>query len=100
MSQWQAEARRQRSGPDAPGPPQQPGARLSDLPLSVSDDVGTRYLSQVRSSGGSGTEWLSQWRFEPGAPLAASTLMIAIEGDKTEGQAIDLQLPDRGHGHA
>ena len=75
--------------------PRQPGERLNDLPLGISDDVGTHYRSFNRSAGGSGTEWLAQWRFEPGVPPEATTLTIALEGDPADRQTVELPLPAR-----
>lgn len=38
-------------------PPNQPGAFLNDLPLVISDDLGTEYTHRSKQAAGSGTEW-------------------------------------------
>jgi hypothetical protein len=61
-------------------PPEWPSVpRLSELPLSVADDVGTRYHAIGMSTGGSEHRWRSEWRLEPEVPLSAAVLRIALE---------------------
>jgi hypothetical protein len=77
-------------------PPEQPSApRLSGLPLSVADDVGTRYHAIGTATGGSEHPWRSEWRLEPGVPASASVLRIALEDGKPERKCIELVLPSR-----
>jgi hypothetical protein len=77
-------------------PPKQPSApRLSGLPLSVADDLGTRYYAIGTATGGSEHPWRSEWRLEPGVPASASVLRIALEDGKPERECIELILPSR-----
>ena len=69
--------------------------RLSGLPLSVADDVGTRYHFIGRATGGSEHPWRSEWRLEPGAPSSASVLRIALEDGEPEKERLELALPSR-----
>ena len=75
-------------------PPAQPGAVLIDSPLELSDDLATVYRSHARSAGGTGTEWRAEWHFEPGVPLEASLLRVAITGSAGEALGHDFELPD------
>jgi hypothetical protein len=70
-------------------PPPMPGTRLGDLALTVADDTGTSYQPSHRAAGGSGTEWRSEWKFEPGAPPEATRLTITLE---SPGNARPLEL--------
>jgi len=73
-------------------PPKQPGvSRLSGLPLSVADDVGTRYHAVGMATGGP-HPWRSEWRLEPGIPSSASVLWIALEGGEPERECLELEL--------
>ncbi|HEX7300411.1 MAG TPA: hypothetical protein VF257_15540 [Solirubrobacteraceae bacterium] len=96
MMLW-AETRQER-GPEPEVPhvpvPLQPGDRLLRLPLTLFDDVGTRFSSRSRSAGGTGAEWHSEWRFEPGVPQTASRLTIALEGDDGHRYVQELALPE------
>src|SRR3954447_21557981 len=76
MIHWGVLAEDARAGSANPPAPRQPGERLMRLPLTVSDDLGTAYTSRNRSAGGSGTEWRSEWRFEPGVPREATRLTV------------------------
>ncbi len=75
--------------------PHAPGERLTRLPLTVADDVGTRYEAVGRQGGGSGSEWRSQWQLTPGVPAAATRLRVAVDGPGGEGSVLDLALPER-----
>jgi hypothetical protein len=77
-------------------PPAQPSvARLGALPLSVSDDLGTRYHAFGKATGGP-HPWRSEWRFAPGVAASATTLEVALEGDdRSERQCLELVLPAR-----
>jgi hypothetical protein len=93
MTHWAVAAREaKQTGAKLP-PPHQPGERLMRLPLTVSDDVGTTYRSLARSAGGTGTEWRSEWRFEPGVPRAATRLIVAVDGSDGRRHARELSLP-------
>jgi hypothetical protein len=77
-------------------PPERPSVpRLAELPLSVADDVGTRYHAVRTSTGGSEHPWRSEWRLEPGAPSLASVLRIALEDGEPERERLELALPSR-----
>jgi hypothetical protein len=77
-------------------PPKQPSvSRLSGLPLSVADDVGTRYHAIGTATGGSEHRWCSEWRLEPGVPPSASVLRIALEDGDPERECLELALPSR-----
>lgn len=77
-------------------PPEPPSvSRLSGLPLSVADDVGTRYHAIGTATGGSEHAWRSEWRLEPGAPASASVLRIALEDGEPERERLELALPSR-----
>jgi hypothetical protein len=94
MTQW-AETRRAGAGePENLPPPDQPGERLLRLPLTLSDDLGTRFESRSRSASGTGTEWRSEWRFEPGVPRTASRLTIALQGTDGRQHVHELALAE------
>ncbi len=77
-------------------PPKQPSvSRLSGLPLSVADDVGTRYHAIGTATGGSEHRWRSEWRLEPGVPSSASVLRIALEDREPARECLELALPSR-----
>jgi hypothetical protein len=80
------------AGPRDEAPPDMPGVRLGHLALTVADDTGTSYRPTHRAAGGSGTEWRSQWKFEPGPPPEATRLTITVGADGRE-QAHELTLP-------
>lgn len=100
--EWSAFAERRRARRDGAEvadadlrPPEQPSvSRLAALPLSVSDDVGTRYHAGVTSTGGR-QRWRSEWEVEPGVPASASVLTVALEGGGTERACLELDLPAR-----
>lgn len=74
-------------------PPEQPSvSRLGGLPLSVADDVGTRYHYVGGATGGSEHPWRSEWRLEPGVPRSASVLRIALERGDPERECLELAL--------
>jgi hypothetical protein len=75
-------------------PPQQPGAVLSRIPLIVSDDLGTAYRPNGVSAGGTGSEWRSEWCFEPGVPVAATVLTARIDTSEASGPACEVPLSD------
>jgi hypothetical protein len=93
MTDWGVLANDARSAGAKPRAPRQPGERLMRLPLTVSDDLGTDYLSRSRSGGGTGTEWRSEWRFEPGVPRAATRLTVTLDGADDQQRALELALP-------
>ena len=68
-----------RSRDEAGDPPTQPGTRvLTQLPISLTDDAGTRYVPVHGQSAGSGTEWLAEQRFEPVPPAEARCLTVKV----------------------
>jgi hypothetical protein len=77
-------------------PPEPPSvSRLGGLPLSVVDDVGTRYHAIGTATGGSDHPWRSEWRLEPGAPSSANVLRIALEDGVTDQDCVEIALPSR-----
>jgi hypothetical protein len=77
-------------------PPRQPSvSRLDGLPLSVADDVGSRYHAIGGATGGSEHPWRSEWRLEPGVPPAARVLNIALEDGEPARECLALTLPPR-----
>ena len=69
---------RRRAGSDE-WPPKTSGELIfQELTVRIADDVGTTFDWSSGSSGGSGTEMLCEWRFEPGMPPAASTLTVTV----------------------
>lgn len=92
QERWRVARKDGREGPDRS--PEQPSAsRLTGLPLSVSDDLGTRYHALASATGGSDTPWRSEWRVEPGVPASARELTIALEG--SDAVPLVLTLPPR-----
>jgi hypothetical protein len=69
--------------------------RLSRLPLSVADDVGTRYHAMGTATGGSEHPWRSEWRLEPGVPPRATVLRIALEDGEPGRETLELLLAPR-----
>jgi len=77
-------------------PPEPPSvARLRPLPLSVADDVGTRYYAIANATGGPEHPWRSEWRLEPAVPVSADLLRIALERGQPDGESVELVLPAR-----
>lgn len=83
----------QASGVKVPAP-HPPAERLTRLPLSLNDDVGTVYEAGDRQSGGYGSEWRAEWQFTPGVPPEATRLTVAV-GTGGGRQALELALPPR-----
>ena len=73
-------------------PPDQPGAFLNDLPLMVTDDLGTDYIHPDKQAAGTGTEWEGIWTYRRGIPSDARLLTVAIdtEGCREHAHAIAL----------
>jgi hypothetical protein len=77
-------------------PPEQPSvSRLGELPLSVVDDLDTRYHAIGTATGGSEHPWRSEWRLEPGVPSSASVVRIALEDGETDRECVEIALPSR-----
>lgn len=75
MQDWD---KRRQAGSDE-WPPEMPGELIfQELKVRISDDLGTTFELSSGSSGGSGTEMLCEWRFEPGMSPAASTLTVTV----------------------
>jgi hypothetical protein len=75
MQDWRE---RRQAGSDE-WPPKLPGELIfQELKVRLADDVGTTFKWSSGSSGGSGTEMLCEWSFEPGMPSAASTLTVTV----------------------
>jgi hypothetical protein len=70
--------------PNPTEPPEQPGAILGRIDLTLADDAGTQFFPSSTSAGGSDTEWRADWRFEPGVPPTATRLTVAIGSQSLE----------------
>lgn len=86
---WQALAE---SGPAASEPPEMPGRFMMEIPVVVSDDLGTRYTLHGRTGPGTGSEWKASMRFYPPVPAEARTLMVslAVPGGDPRAQSLTL----------
>lgn len=77
-AEMQAWAQRSQAGADEPWP-SSPGARIAEsLQVRVDDDAGTEYSLFVMTGGGSGTELLSEWVFDPALPPDGSTVSVTV----------------------
>jgi hypothetical protein len=85
---------RERGDASRPGLPEQPGAVLCRIPLVVSDDCGGAYRNNGCSAGGTGTEWRSEWGFEPGVPTVATVLTVRLDTSDGSRLACDVPLRD------
>jgi hypothetical protein len=75
LNSW---AQRQRAG-STEWPPSSPGSRIAEaLQVRVNDEAGTEYCLHVSTGGGSGTELLSEWIFNPALPSNASTVSVTV----------------------
>ena len=92
-SRW-VERRVEAEAEDVPVPEQPSVSRFGGLALSVADDVGTRYHSTARATGGP-DPWRSEWRLEPGVPASARVLTVALEGGERAAGSLVLALPSR-----
>jgi hypothetical protein len=53
--------------------------------VQLTDDLGTGFRWSAGNAGGSGTEMLCEWSFEPAMPVAVSALTVTITStDGTE----------------
>ena len=94
IASWAPEAlAAKEQGVRSPDPPAQPGAFLNDIPLMLSDDLGTTYFALKKQAAGSGTEWKGKWTFEPGVPATPAVLTIAVDDDGCRGQAHAMRHP-------
>ena len=95
LEEWAAQTKQAReAGSKEPRLADQPGNRLMQMPLSLEDDLGTLYQAHHRSAGGTGTEWRSEWRFEPGVPREATRLNVTLQGSDGRRHVQELPLPD------
>ena len=60
-------------------PPEQPGEFLMNIPLRLTDDVGTPYRASSKQAAGTGTEWEGRWTYKPAVPAAARRLTLALD---------------------
>lgn len=87
----EAQARGSRMPDD---PPREPGARLLDMDLTLTDDLDTEYRGTVSSAGASNTEWRLEVAYEPGVPVGASHLVLTAGGTyESLAHEIELELP-------
>jgi hypothetical protein len=75
LAEWDV---RRRGGSDEWPPKMTGGLIFEDLKVGVTDDLGTKLRLSGGSAGGSGTETLCEWSFEPGMPAAASALTVTV----------------------
>jgi len=69
---------RRRAGSDE-WPPKTPGELVfQELTVRLTDDLGTEFKWKSGNTGGSGTEMLCEWSFEPALPAAASMLTVTV----------------------
>ncbi|MDP8909117.1 MAG: hypothetical protein M3N47_08365 [Chloroflexota bacterium] len=81
LNDWATKVREAHARGSVPDdPPQEPGARLLDMGLTLTDDVGTEYRWTGGAAGGSATEWRLEAAFEPGIPADAGKLILAAIG--------------------
>ena len=73
-------------------PPDDPGKRLFDVELTLSDDLGTSYESRFRSYGGSLERLRADWAFEPGPPDSVASLTLAVAGDGIDTTSVRVAL--------
>jgi hypothetical protein len=70
--------KRRQADPDE-WPPTMPGELIfQELEVRLTDDLGTAFELSSGRSGGSGTEMLCEWSFEPGMQPAPSTLTVTV----------------------
>ena len=74
-----------------PDPPPAAEIQLSRAPLVVHDNVKTNYRVNGIATGGSGNEWRSEWRFEPGPSPRATTLEISLDLEGTAPLVLPLR---------
>ncbi|WP_328291323.1 hypothetical protein OG218_00900 [Kineococcus sp. NBC_00420] len=70
--------------------PEQPGTRLFEVVVEVTDDVGTVYSTEGANAGGSGTDWLGQRFFAPLPPVEAKWLRLRLG---LAGDSIEVEVP-------
>ena len=78
-----------------PAGPQSPVGLLFGAPdttVVISDDASTAYRCLASQTGGTGTEWRGMWQFAPGVPAHATTLTLALSGDRVTATPIELEL--------
>jgi hypothetical protein len=73
-------------------PPNQPGAFLNDLPLVITDDLGTDYIHPSKQAAGTGTEWEGMWTYKRGIPVDAKWLTVGIDMDGCRERAHAIPL--------
>ncbi len=97
FARWTERAEAARAaGDEPPWPPPHGGALHMGLPLTLSDDAGTDYVSRGTQGGGTGTEWLSRWEFAPGVPDGATRLTVTVAGAGSRRHTCDVALPEPG----
>jgi hypothetical protein len=89
LAAWETAAR---SGGPVPVPPEMPGTFLNDVPVVVSDDLGTPYTDHGRRAAGTGREWEAELRFHPPVPAEARTFTVrlAVAGGEAHVQPLSL----------
>jgi len=96
LQRWGQEIKAARArGASGDDPPRQPGERLMDVALALTDDLDTEYRSVSTQAGGTGTEWHLYRSFEPAVPDQASQLTLKVsDADGQLVRELVLDLPE------
>lgn len=89
MNEWAA---RRGAGADKRPPPWPAEQLYAPFNLRLDDGTGTRFRLASRRVGGTGTEFLGEWIFEPGVATNAERLILTVTMDDGAGftQTFDL----------
>lgn len=78
-----------------PAPPPPPNTALLHVPVSLSDEVGTRYAT-TRGMAAGDAPLRAEKVFAPGVPVAARWLAVTVpEQSGQSGSRVQLELPER-----
>jgi hypothetical protein len=92
-AELEAWAQQRKAGVDV-WPPKSPGERIAEaLHVRVDDEAGTQYGLSVRTAGGSATELLSEWFFEPAMPPHVSAVSVTVSGRYGDESTIVASFP-------
>ena len=87
FGRWAATARETRE--DAP---EQPGTRLMQVRVTVTDDVGGDYDFATGQAGGSGSEWQAMQSFRPRPPVGVRELRLTLRSPE-EPDGLSMVVP-------